>query len=136
MHMTTSKVLFSIDGVNNIHANAKFMRYLDTQRAMHKTKGIAAICIGSWQGEMEQSFLMDERDFNAFIRNTDWIAKQVCVLHVSGDTRQPCTMEYLQTGECTVEGPIRKVSRQEANELDGWTYVLETNSYFTTGGAS
>ena len=29
---------------------------------------------------------------------------------------------------------MRKVSRQEANMLDGWTYVLETNSYFTVEG--
>ena len=131
--MYLSKVIFSIDNVSSLHTMATFTRFLDTKRAMGKLVGSVTLCVGSYKGELEPSFMMNEVDFNKFIRGTDWIDDQESILNVPGDVRQPCTLEYLASGHVEALGPMKEVFWCTAGlpEYDGWTYVPATGKYFT-----
>jgi hypothetical protein len=129
--MYLSKVIFSIDNVSSLHTMATFTRFLDTKRAMGKLVGSVTLCVGSYKGKMEPSFMMNEVDFNKFIRGTDWIADQESILNVPGDVRQPCTLEYLGSSYVVAMHPMVGVAWSVAKYLDGWTYVPATRKYFT-----
>ena len=131
--MYLSKVIFSIDNVSDLHTMATFTRFLDTKRAMGKLVGSVTLCVGSYKGKMEQSFMMDQVDFNKFIRGTYWIDDQESVLHVPGDVRQPCSLEYLASGHIEAFNRMREVFWCAAGlpEYDGWRYVPATGKYFS-----
>ena len=129
--MYLSKVIFSIDNVSDLHTMATFTRFLDTKRAMDKLVGSVTLCVGSYYGELEPSFMMDQVDFDKFIRGTDWIKNQESVLHVPGDVRQPCVLEYQASGRMENIGPMRQISYNFSNYLESWTYVPATGKYFT-----
>jgi hypothetical protein len=129
--MYLSKVIFSIDNVSDLHTMATFTRFLDTKRAMGKLVGSVTLCVGSYKGELEPSFMMNEVDFNKFIRGTDWITDQESILNVPGDVRQPCTLEYLASGK--VEGcyPMKEISKNYSKYMESYTFVPATGKYFT-----
>jgi hypothetical protein len=129
--MYLSKVIFSIDNVSSLHTMATFTRFLDTKRAMDKLVGSVTLCVGSYKGELEPSFMMNEVDFNKFIRGTDWIKDQESILNVPGDVRQPCYLEYLDSTDCDVLYPMVEVAWGIAKYIDSWTYVPATGKYFT-----
>ena len=129
--MYLSKVIFSIDNVSDIHTLATFTRFLDTKRVMGKLTGDITMCIGAYKSVLEQSFMMNAVDFNKFIRGTDWIDGQESVLHVAGDVRQPCALEYLASGHIDALGAMREVYWRNVGYLNGWTYVPATGKYFT-----
>ena len=131
MHL--NKVIFAIDNNTDTHTVAKFLRYLDTVRAMRKMNGTVTHCIGCWEGILEPSYMMDQVDYDAHVKDSGFVDKQVCVLHVPGDTRQPCTLVY-PDGKHESVGPMREVSASEALQAMGWTYVQATGKYFVTGG--
>ena len=41
-------VIFAIDNDDNVHINAKFLRYVDERQVMGKMKGKMKLCIGSY----------------------------------------------------------------------------------------
>ncbi len=51
-------VIFAIDNDDNVHTNAKFLRYVDEREVMGKTKGKMKLCIGSYKGKLERSYIM------------------------------------------------------------------------------
>jgi hypothetical protein len=130
--MYLSKVIFSIDNVSDLHTMATFTRFLDTKRAMGKLVGSVTLCVGSYKGELEPSFMMNEVDFNKFIRGSDWIKNQESFLHVPGDVRQPCVLEYVAGGHDRVR-PMKEIFWCAAGLPcnDSWTYVPATGKYFT-----
>jgi hypothetical protein len=117
--------------VSDLHTMATFTRFLDTKRAMGKLVGSVTLCVGSYKGELEPSFMMNEVDFNKFIRGTDWITDQESILNVPGDVRQPCTLEYLASGK--VEGcyPMKEISKNYSKYMESYTFVPATGKYFT-----
>jgi hypothetical protein len=129
--MYLSKVIFSIDNVSSLHTMATFTRFLDTKRAMDKLVGSVTLCVGSYKGELEPSFMMNEVDFNKFIRGQYWIDDQQNILNVPGDVRQPCTLEYLASGLVEAMHPMREISFDDTKLIGGWTYVSATGKYFT-----
>jgi hypothetical protein len=127
--MMFNKILFAIDDNTDLHTVAKFMRHIDTARAMGTLKGSFVQCIGSWEGVLEASYLMDEKDYRFLVETLDFTKGQTCIMHVPGDTRQPCTLEYAdKTVETT--GPMKRVTKDYAMTQKGWTYVQSTNTYF------
>ena len=126
-----NKIIFAIDNDTNVHTVAKFMRHIDTARAMNTMKGAFIPCIGCYDGELESSYMMDERDYRRLVSTTDYTKEQDCILHVPADTRQPCTLEYRDNTRRTI-GAMRKVTPAEALQLTAWTYVIETGMYWTT----
>jgi hypothetical protein len=122
-------VLFSIDRVSDVHTLAKFIRYIDTLEVMNKTRGRMKLCFGSWEGMMEQSFIMRQDDFDTFVRNSGYVTDQASFLHVPDDVRQPCVLEY-QDGSRFGVGPMRKVTKDYAMMQKGWTYRPDIDCYY------
>lgn len=113
------QVIFSIDDVDNIRTLRKFLHHVDVEVIMGRMSHVAQ-GIGCYKGEMEICFMAQARDMP---RIADWIKNQESTLHVPGDVRQPCTLEFLSDGSCEKLGPMRRVSWDEAKELDGWTFM-------------
>ena len=73
-------VIFSIDSVHDLHTLAKFTHHIDVQRVMQRMKGEMKLCIGAYKGVLEQSFIMTEQDFGAFIEAGEHVQNQESVL--------------------------------------------------------
>ena len=128
-----NKIIFAIDDNNDTHTVAKFLRHMDTCRAMNTLKGSFVHCIGMYNGVLEPSYMMDERDYRKLVERVGYTTWQESILHVPGDVRQPCTLEFSdQEGTIQSIGPMREVSARWAMRYNSWTYVLSTNKYFTT----
>ena len=125
-----NKVIFAIDDNTDLHVVAKFMRHMDTCRAMSTLKGSFVQCIGMYNGVLEPAYMMDESDYRQLVANTDYTVWQDCILLVPRDVRQPCTLEF--PDHQFAIGPMREVSAAKAMQCSSWTYVQATNKYFTT----
>ncbi len=125
-----NKVIFAIDDNTDLHVVAKFMRHMDTCRAMNTLKGSFVQCIGMYNGVLEPAYMMDESDYRQLVANTDYTVWQDCILLVPRDVRQPCTLEF--PDHQFAIGPMREVSAAKAMQCSSWTYVQATNKYFTT----
>jgi hypothetical protein len=133
MHL--NKVIFAIDDNTDLHTVAKFMRHIDTARAMGTLKGQFVQCIGMYDGVLEPSYMMDELEYHKLVAPMSFTDKQESVLLVPVDVRQNCTLSYSETdlAEDFSVGPMREVTALEAFGLVAWTYVLSTGKYFTCG---
>ena len=122
------KVIFAIDNDKDTHAVAKFLRYVDTEQVMGRF-GPMQHLIGSYEGVMECSYMIDKRDLP---KVHSYIAGQDSVLCVPADTRQPCHLEFIRESDQPdlVLGPMREVSNNTAMTQDAWTYNLATGKYF------
>jgi len=123
------RVIFAIDNDNDTHVVAKFMRHVDTLRAMGKIDPVVQL-VGCYKGQLERSYMMraDQLDYVS-----DYVRFQESILLVPGDTRQPCVLEYLETRERVGLGPMRQVSASEALQAEAWTYSQEQNAYYICG---
>ena len=127
------QIVFAIDKNHDAHVVSKFMRHMDTQRAMGKTDGPIVQCIGSWtdaEGKvhMEPSYMVSTRDFDKHVKESGYVSNQVCFLAIPGDTSQPCALVF-PDGTHEALGPMRKITSTEG--VSNWTYVIETGDYFT-----
>lgn len=133
-----NKIIFAIDNDTDTHVIAKFMRHIDTMRALGKFRGSFIHCISCNYGMLESSYMMDERDYCDFVEPMGFTDNQDCIMHVPGDTRQPCTMEWNTFGELDwldntkTIGAMRSITAEEARRRMSWTYVIETNTYWST----
>jgi hypothetical protein len=129
--MFNTKIIFSIDNGYDLHTVAKFMRNIDTARAIGDLNSSFIQCIGSYKGKLENSFILDESDYKRFVEEKGFTLGQETVLVVPGNTRQNCTLLY---NDCSyIElGPMRKFTKEEALKLEAWTYVIATDSYWST----
>lgn len=128
MSLYLEKVVFAIDANTNVHAVAKFLRQVDTLRAMNKIKPVVQ-CIGMWENVLEASYMMDKVDYDTHIAGNGYADRQECILVVAGDTRQPCHLAFLDGSTASV-GPMVEIEGPVGN----WTYVPATNKYFTCKG--
>ena len=122
-------VIFSIDNVSDLHTKAKFLRYVDTLRAMSVLKGNMKLCIGMYQGILEDSFIIRGDDYDAHIRLSGYLDKQESILHIRGKTML-CEFEYLNGGFDRA-GRLVQVTASEAMTKSGWTYRPDLNIYWT-----
>ena len=125
-----NKIIFAIDNDTDVHVVAKFLRLIDTSRAMNTLQGAFVQCIGCYDGVLEVSYMMDERDYLRVVEKLGYTAKQECIMHVPGDVRQPCTLEYSDVVASI--GPMREIDALTALGLTAWTYIPATGKYFTT----
>ena len=119
-------VIFAIDLPHDTHTQARFLRHIDTQRAMGKMTGLFASCIGCYEGRLERNYMMLAVDYNKFVRDSGFVDYQECILRIPGDTRQPSRLEF-KDNSCIPLGPCRKVSSMPEGD---WTYVEATDSYW------
>lgn len=122
-------VIFAIDKSDDVHTQAKFLRHVDTLRAMGKLRGVFASCIGSYKGDMERGYMMLMTDFNEYVRKSGYVDNQESFLRVPGDVRQPCVLEY-QDGQAEVLRPMERIHASERHLYAGWTYVEKTGAYY------
>ncbi|AYP28117.1 hypothetical protein vBLenPICBM1__3 [Lentibacter phage vB_LenP_ICBM1] len=122
------KVIFAIDNDKDTHALAKFLRHVDTEQVMGRF-GPMQHLIGSYEGAMECSYMIDARDLPKVQR---FIEYQDSVLHVPADTRQPCHLVFnrLSDQPNMMLEPMREVSHAFALKQYAWTYNLATGRYF------
>lgn len=84
-----TKVIFAIDtGPEPLHTRAKFLRHLDTLRAMGKLDGEARIGIGHWVDPkgvswLEPCYMLTIDDYEQHVLRPGWTNGQQCVLIVS-----------------------------------------------------
>lgn len=122
-------VIFSIDKAHDLHQQARFLRYLDTVRAMGGLRGHVGSCVGSYKGVLERSYMIPLVDFNNHVRDSGYVSQQESFLHVPGDVRQPCVLEY-SDGSRESLGAMRQVTKDKVGDYDAWTYVEATGHYF------
>lgn len=130
--MPTNKlasVIFAIDASYSVHEQAKFLRYVDGLRAMGKLVGGVTQCIGSYNGTLERSYMMLLVDFDQYIRYQGFVDAQESFLHVPGDTRQPCVLEYQASGVREALDVMSKTPMALSHHRS-WTYVEETGAYY------
>lgn len=123
-------VIFAIDKGDDVHTQAKFLRHIDTLRAMGKLRGVFASCIGCYEGEMERSYMMLMTDFDKHVRNSGYVDDQETFLRVPGDVRQPCVLEYPDGQHAFTLGEMKRIHSSERHMYSGWTYVEKTGAYY------
>ena len=116
--MMLERVIFAIDNDIDTHVNAKFMRWVDTNRVMGKM-GEMDLCIGCYNGVMERSYMILARDLHIV---AEYIKGQESVLFIPGDVRQPCHLMYLADGSTLGLEPMVEVPYVDAIQAEGWTY--------------
>lgn len=130
-----SYIIFSIDEVNDVHTLAKFLRHMDTQKALGKMEGAMRILMGSYKGVMEQSFICTEGDFNNHVAPMWFTTNQESVLRLyetSNGRTSPRTFADLiyNSGDIDSLGEFKEVTRELAMTLDGWTYDPMMDTYY------
>lgn len=120
-------VLFSIDNVTDTHTLAKFLRHFDTQVAMGKTKGYLIQCIGSYEGNIELSFICNKKDYVDYVVPFGVVRGQDCVIEIKGED---CYLSDNDLIFASYMGVIKQVTKKKAMKSDGWTYRPDLNSYF------
>lgn len=123
------QVIFAIDNDSSTHTVAKFMRHVDTLRAMGKIDPVVQL-IGCYKGQLEKSYMIRADQFHHV---KDYVQGQESVLRVSGDKRQPCVLEFMGSGERVSVGPMRQVSADYALSADAWTYDPSVDKYYICG---
>ena len=131
-------VIFSIDNVTDLHTLAKFTHHVDVQRAMQRMKGDMKLCIGAYKGVLEQSFIMTEHDFAAFIEAGEYMQNQESVLLIEDGHHGEmyASLHYLsggvRDGEHVDLGILKSVDKSVALSKDAWTYRPDLNIYWIT----
>lgn len=125
-------VIFAIDNNTDTHNVAKFMRHVDTQRALGAMKGLMQQAIGYWEGILEPSYIMRRDDYEKVVAGSGYVDAQECVMVAPQDTRQPAHLASYNLSEFVASlGPLREISAKEAKQAQGWTYNLASNKYFS-----
>lgn len=128
-------VIFSIDNVTNVHTLAKFLRHMDTQKALGNMEGRMKTLIGSYLGVMEYSFVCNEADFNNHVATMGFTSGQESILKLTNtfngrtSKRTLASLVY-SSGDIEQLGELKSVSKDDALSEDGWTYDPTTNQYF------
>lgn len=123
------QIVFAIDNGSDPHVRMKFLKSMDILRAMGKIEPVVT-CIGMWEGQLECSYMMPAWAFDVHVVPHGWVDKQVCILRVPSDVRQPCVLDYGDHRESV--GRMVTLKASDLNTARGWTYVEETGAYFTT----
>ena len=127
-----SYVIFAIDNDNDMHTVAKFMRHVDTQKAMGKMQGTLKPCVGSYKGQLENSYIMRREDFERHVKCSGYIDNQESIL-VLEDGHRGVTYGTLVFSGFEPDLPLgimRAVSKDEAMKHDAWTYRPELDTYY------
>jgi hypothetical protein len=132
-------VVFAIDNDNDLHTNARFLRYVDELRAMQKMDGTMQLCIGSYLGQMERSYIVSFNDFIEHIMDSGYVDKQesVMVLRDGYYGKVYATLKFNNHGYDMEDGRgdmflgiLKAVDKDDAMAEYGWTYRPDLNQYY------
>jgi len=132
-------VVFAIDNDGDLHTNAKFLRYVDERVALQKMEGTMKLCIGSYLGHIERSYIVTFSDFVRHIMNSGYVDNQesIMVLRDGYYGKVYATLKYNDHGYPMEDGLgdlflgiLKPVDKDEAMANYGWTYRPDINQYF------
>lgn len=126
-------VIFSVDDVSDINTYKKALSALDTLRAT-KMIGNVYMCIGSYKGKLEPSFMVTAHDWDGVVRAgmSTWMQDQESVLRVPGDERQPCTLTTVSGEHIATLGAMQEYHEGTQNKFsmpEAWTYSIKSGRY-------
>jgi len=124
--------IFSIDNWTDLHTQAKFLRHLDTVRAMGNLTGSVIPTIGSYQGHLEPSYVMMAEDFVAHVLETPYVQNQNSFLWVGVEKQMPFWIKD-RKGNVLDSGRLVQSTYQPLDQ-DSWTYRADYGVYFYKEG--
>ncbi len=119
-----TRVIFSIDNASDLRTLARFLRYVDEKRALGYLKETFDLCVGSWKGQLEYSFVCSSTDFVRYFKESSWLKNQEAYISFddySADLVSTSGVEHL--------GTPRYVEKKEAEYLGDYTYFTKSNLY-------
>lgn len=138
-------VIFAIDNDDNVHTNAKFLRYVDEREVMGKTKGKMKLCIGSYKGKLERSYIMRWDDFMEHIAESGYVDKQESILILrdgyygkvyatlkfNSAYNSDWPAEFTNVGyDDLFLGEFKSIPAREAQYEEAWTYRPDLDAYY------
>ena len=133
-------VIFAIDNDANLHTNAKFLRYMDEREVMGKTKGKMKLCIGSYKGKLERSYIVRWDDFMEHIAESGYVDNQESVLFLRdgyyGVTYATLKFNneqgysHMMRSNDLFLGAFKSIPSNEAQYEEAWTYRPDLDTYY------
>ena len=138
-------VIFAIDNDDNVHTNAKFLRYVDEREVMGKMKGKMKLCIGSYKGKLERSYIMRWDDFMEHIAESGYVDKQESILILrdgyygkvyatlkfNSAYNSDWPAEFTNVGyDDLFLGEFKSIPSNEAQYEEAWTYRPDLDTYY------
>lgn len=137
----TTRVVFAVDNGTTMRGYARFMRHLDTLRAMGKLAGPVRLAVGAWTDpdtgrlDVEPSFDMLLTDFAQWVRRNGWVSQQKAVLLVSGAGEASfCHPEHIESDAMHM-GRYVALPMADAVTRGGWTLYHDTGEVCTVTGS-
>lgn len=132
------KIIFAIDenGPQSFRTRARFLRHLDTLRAMGKLRDDPRTAIGHWVDPdtqvswLEPSYVLDAEDFHEHVQPHGWVNGQKCVLSVDATS---CAIVGLanRPGEVYPLGAFRCIGK--VMPQGNWTRFDDTGEFWVAG---
>jgi len=133
-------VIFAIDNDDNVHTNAKFLRYVDEREVMGKMKGKMKLCIGSYKGKLERSYIMRWDDFMEHIADSGYVDKQesILILRDGYYGKVYATLKFNNEAGLIPKvgyddfflGEFKSVPAHQAQYEEAWTYRPDLDTYY------
>jgi len=138
-------VVFAIDNDGDLHTNAKFLRYVDERVAMQKMDGTMKLCIGSYKGKLERSYIMRWDDFMEHIAESGYVDKQESILILrdgyygkvyatlkfNSAYNSDWPSEFPNVGyDDLFLGEFKSIPAHEAQYEEAWTYRPDLDTYY------
>jgi hypothetical protein len=120
-----TRVVFSIDDGDKLHSMAKFLHNIDKLRAMKKLKGDFKLCIDTYKGVPEYSFICSVEDYKAFVVEYGWTNNQESVILIFSDNE--CVIVD-KKGRSSNLGIWTNVSKFEIK--GDYTYIMEDKTWW------
>jgi len=133
-------VIFAIDNDDDVHTNAKFLRYVDEREVMGKTKGKMKLCIGSYKGKLERSYIMRWDDFMEHIAESGYVDNQesILILRDGYYGKVYATLKFNNDEskfpnvgyDDLFLGEFKSIPSNEAQYEEAWTYRPDLDTYY------
>ena len=124
-------IVFAIDNNTDTHTVAKFLRHMDTAKAMGKMTGNMVHGVGYWEGILKPTYIVNRDDYKAHVAGSGYVDGQDGVLVAPHGTRQPAHVATADLSTVlTGLGPIQEVPKEEVHSWDAWTFNMTSGRYF------
>lgn len=122
-------VIFAIDNGSSLHQQAKFLRHLDTMRAMGRLSAFPKCGIGFWEGQLERVYVLPIEDYRIYVAQHGWVDGQHSVVRVDAYDNADLMRPRLEVRMFNI-GRMNKVDADVARRLEAWTFVEEEGQYY------
>lgn len=119
-------IIFAIDHDTNTHVVSRFLKYVSQEQALQRFGKLTHL-VGCYNGHLECSYMVTAKNWDKI---KQFAANQDSILRVPGDTRQPCVLEFLATGNRVSIGQMREVEPLDALGQMAWSFNLDTGKYY------